>query len=244
MKLGILKADSVLEQFQERHGDYPDMFVRRLGENAPSAIEFQTYDVEHGEYPSTVDECDGYLITGSKKSVYDDEPWIKDLQQYVVTLSECKKPLVGICFGHQMVAQALGGKTEAAAVGWGVGVHTSEVQVRTAFMQPPLDSVKLLVSHKDQVTSLPDDVTVLAGSRFCPVSMYLVGEHIFCMQGHPEFRPEYSRDLMQMRRELLGEEVFSEGISSLEEAIDADTIARWILQFVTAAASRYAAAGA
>lgn len=243
MKLGILKADSVLEQFQAEHGDYPDMFIRRLGTNSESAIEFKTYDVEHGEYPAHVDDCDGYVITGSKKSVYDEESWIKELELYVVELHEIKKPLVGICFGHQMVAQALGGKTEAAEVGWGVGVHRSQIQAQAAFMQPPLPEVKLLVSHKDQVTALPDHATVLASSDFCPVSMYLVAEHIFCMQGHPEFRHDYSRDLMQMRRELLGEEVYVNGISSLDETIDADTTARWILQFLMAAAQRYAAAG-
>ncbi|MFN3238443.1 MAG: glutamine amidotransferase-related protein [Pseudomonadales bacterium] len=127
MKIGILKADSVLEQFQPEHGDYPDMFVRRLGDNAPESVEFATYDVEHGVYPNHMDDCDGYVITGSKKSVYDDEDWIRALEAYVVELHEHLKPLIGICFGHQLVAQALGGKTEAAAVGWGVGVHESTI---------------------------------------------------------------------------------------------------------------------
>lgn len=243
MKVGILKADSVLEQFQPVHGDYPEMFVKRLSENAETPLSFQTYDVEHGEYPEDIDECDGYVITGSKKSVYDDEPWIAQLQAFVVTLDAHRKPLLGICFGHQMVAQALGGKTEAASVGWGVGVHTSKIQREPSFMQPPAESIKLLVSHKDQVTSLPKDAEVIATSDFCPVSMFVIGQHILCMQGHPEFRHEYSRDLMNMRREVLGEAVFSNGLASLEESINADQVARWMLQFLNQAAAHYAAAG-
>lgn len=243
MRIGILKADSVLKQFQPAHGDYPDMFERRLGANAKPDTTFQTYDVEHFEYPVDIDECDAYVITGSKKSVYDDEPWIKQLEAFVVRLNLARKPLAGICFGHQLVAQALGGKTEAAAVGWGVGVHESRIDQTQSYMQPALPTAKVLVSHKDQVTVLPTGASLLASSDFCPNSMYQVQEHIFCMQGHPEFRPEYSRDLMEMRREILGEEVYQAGVASLDKGLDSDVIAVWILQFLKQASKHYAAAG-
>jgi GMP synthase-like glutamine amidotransferase len=244
MKIGILKADSVLPQFQPDHGDYPDMFIRRLGDNAPESLEFITYDVEHGVYPSHMDDCDGYVITGSKKSVYDNEDWIRQLERFVVALHEQRKPLIGICFGHQLVAQALGGKTEAAQVGWGVGIHESAIRAQAPYMQPALDEVRVLVSHKDQVTRLPEGANLLASSEFCPNSMFQIGEHIFCMQGHPEFRAEYSKDLMNMRRELLGEAVYAAGIDSLQQDLHSDTIARWIVQFIVAAKTSYAAAGA
>ena len=242
MKIGILKADSVLEQFQPDHGDYPAMFMKRLGENSPVDVEFETYDAEHGVYPEHIDKCDGYLITGSKRSVYEDEPWIQKLEAYVVELNEKQKPLVGICFGHQMVAQALGGKTEKAPAGWGVGVHTSQVVATKPFLEPALEAASMLVSHQDQVTELPEGAELIAASDFCPFSMYQVGDHIFCMQGHPEFRHEYSRDLINMRRELIGETTFDSGIASLEQTLDSDTVALWIIQFFEQASARYAAA--
>lgn len=241
MKIGILKADSVLEQFQPDHGDYPDMFVRRLGDNALGEISFATYDVEHGQYPQDLDECDAYVITGSKKSVYDPEQWIFDLQDYVILLHQAKKPLAGICFGHQLVAQALGGKTEPANVGWGVGVQSYSMSKRKPYMQPALDDIKVLASHKDQVTLLPEGAELLASSDFCPHSMFQVADHIFCMQAHPEFRPGYSQDLIHMRRELIGEETFQSGVASLAQAIDSDVVATWVLQFLGAAAKDYAA---
>jgi GMP synthase-like glutamine amidotransferase len=232
MKIGILKADSVLPQFQGEFGDYPDMFVARLAANSESEVTFHSYDVEHLEYPENLDDCDGYVITGSKKSVYDDEPWIHRLEQYVRVLHSAKKPLVGVCFGHQLVAQALGGKTQSAAEGWGVGVHTNQLVKQQDFMEPQLEAFRVLVSHKDQVTSLPDGAVKLASSDFCPNAMYQVDDHILCVQGHPEFVKAYSQSLINLRQEILGEELFEQGVASLEQPLDSDTLARWILNFI------------
>ena len=142
MKIGILQADAVLDQFQPEFGDYPAMFQTMLEKAAESVLEMNIevvhFDIEHGTYPDTVDECDGYIITGSKKSVYEDEPWIHRLRDYVGELHNAKAKLVGICFGHQMIALALGGSTEAADVGWGVGVHKSTI-VQTSNYQPEGD---------------------------------------------------------------------------------------------------------
>lgn len=242
MKIGILQADSVLPQFQDIHGDYPDMIMDRLEDNSETEIEFEIYDVEHGHYPDAIDDCDGYVITGSKKSVYDDEHWIETLGQYVQDLYVVKKPLIGICFGHQLVAQALGGRTQASEKGWGVGVHRSHVIKPQDFMQPHLDDINVLVSHKDQVSMLPMNAELIASSEFCPNSMYQIGGHIFCLQGHPEFVPNYSSDLMDMREEILGPEVHQAGKNSLSKPLDSDVIAKWILTFLEQAKSRYAAA--
>ena len=157
MIVGVLQADSVLAQFQEKHGNYPEMFRRTLGRVDPG-VEFKDYNVELGEYPSNLDDCDGYVITGSKKSVYDDEPWIQHLSDFVRALHDRRKKMVGICFGHQMVAHVLGGKTEPARQGWGVGIHQYQIITKHDFMRPGADEFGLLASHKDQVTELPDGV--------------------------------------------------------------------------------------
>ena len=122
MKLGILKTDTVRPEWVPEFGEYPDMFVDLLGQADPD-LQFQVYDVENGEYPADIDEVDAYLITGSKSSVYDDKAWIGELMDFVRELDQRRKKLVGICFGHQLVAQALGGKTEKSSKGWGVGLH-------------------------------------------------------------------------------------------------------------------------
>ena len=128
MRIGILKTDSVRAEFQREFGDYPAMFRAMLMASADDIpIEFQDYDVQRGEYPASLDECDAYLITGSRESVYDDKPWIHRLAQFVRELDAAQHPLVGICFGHQLIAHVLGGETRQADVGWAVGVHETVV---------------------------------------------------------------------------------------------------------------------
>ena len=236
MRIGILQADAVMEQFQPAHGNYPGMIAGILGRAATELnldVECRNYDVEHGIYPNATDECDAYVITGSKKSVYDDDPWIAALKEYTCELHQEEKKLVGLCFGHQLVAEALGGKTLGADVGWCVGIHESEVIQPQWFMSDDeLDRFQLIVSHKDQVVQLPEGAQLLASAEQCPNSMYCVGDHILTMQGHPEFTREYSRDLMEMRREILGVETYNEGVASLAKTLEKDIVARWIIRFI------------
>lgn len=237
LTLGILQPDVVMDVFQPEFGDYPAMVEGILADaaEADEVLDFRVFDVQHGEYPPAVDDCDAYLITGSRNSVYDDEPWIAVLEEYVRTLDRCRKPLVGICFGHQIVAKALGGETALARGGWGVGIAASEVIKPAAFMQPPLEEFGLVVSHRDQVTCLPPGATLHASSEHCPHSLFTVASHILSLQGHPEFEPGYSRALMDMRRELIGEKTWEDGVLSLDHKSHRREIARWILNFVARA---------
>lgn len=235
LTIGILQADSVLEQFQPKHGNYPEMIMEVLGQAAAALdteVRFVNYNVEHGEYPASVNECDGYVITGSKKSVYDDEPWIHDLIDYVRLLDTQQKKTVGLCFGHQLIAEALGGKTLGAEAGWGVGVHDSELIRQPWFIDQDADHYTLIVSHKDQVVSLPDGAERLATSDFCPNSMFVLGDHMLGVQGHPEFKKAYSRDLMDMREDILGPETYGRGVASLEQPLMRDDVARWVMRFL------------
>ncbi len=236
MKIGILQADSVLDQFQPVHGNYPGMIAGTLGQAADElqvVAEFVNYDVEHGVYPDAIEECDGYVITGSKKSVYDDEPWIEPLKAFTRELHAAEKKLVGLCFGHQLIADALGGQTLGAETGWCVGIHRSEVLHSSWFMEDDeLSFYTLIVSHRDQVMLLPEGAQLLASAEQCPNSMYSIGDHIFTMQGHPEFNREYSRDLMEMRRDILGPETYRAGVASLDEPLMRDIVSRWIIRFI------------
>lgn len=236
MIIGILQADHVVEQFQSAHGDYPEMIESILNQAALAETghdwTFVTFDVEQGIYPDSIDDCDGYVITGSKKSVYDEDVWITDLKNYVIELDANRKPLVGLCFGHQLVADALGGKTSSADVGWGVGIHESEIVAHRWFINADSTSFNLIVSHKDQVVTLPVGAERLASSDFCPNSMFCIGDHVFTMQGHPEFDRNYSRDLMNWREEILGPRVYREGMASLNAPLSRDHVARWIIKFI------------
>jgi GMP synthase-like glutamine amidotransferase len=231
MKLGILKTDAVRPEWASNFGEYPDMFTALLG-RVDSSLEFVTYDVEEGEYPGDVDEVDAYLITGSKSSVYDDKPWIATLMDFVRTLNARKKKVVGICFGHQIVAHALGGKTAKSSKGWGVGRHTHRFDVIPAWHDGGESDFDILVSHQDQIVENANGATVLASSDFCENAVVQLEDHILTFQGHPEFVSGYSREIMELRREAIGEGVYANGVASLSKEAEGDRVARWIVSFL------------
>ncbi len=238
MRIGILKTDSVREEFQSEFGDYPAMFRAMLMASADDEpIEFRDYDVQRGQYPVSIDECDAYLITGSRESVYDDQPWIHRLAEFVQQLDAAQHTLVGICFGHQLIAHVLGGETRAADVGWAVGVQETQVLSPADWMLPYRERFGLLSSHKDQVVRLPERAEVFASTPFCPNSGFTIGEHILTFQGHPEFSKGYSRALIELRRELLGEPGYNNGVESLAKPVHQSMVGRWIINFIASNAA-------
>jgi GMP synthase-like glutamine amidotransferase len=231
MKIGILQTDSVRPELIDKFGDYPDMF-RSLFRKVDPALSFETYDVQHGKYPSTIHDCDGYVTTGSKASVYDDETWIKALLHYIIQLNKNNKKLLAICFGNQLVAEAFGGKTEKSPKGWGVGVHTVNIHARKPWMQPEQETFNIVVSHQDQVTQLPVNAELIAGNTFCPNSMFQLGDNILTIQGHPEFSKPYAKTMMQYRADKIGQNMFKDGIDSLKKSTDELSIAKWFIEFL------------
>ena len=232
MKLGILKTDAVRPEWVREFGEYPDMFIALLRQADPD-LEFAVYDVEQGQYPMDIDEVDAYLITGSKSGVYDDKPWIATLMVFVRELHRRRKKLVGICFGHQLVAQALGGRVEKSPKGWGMGLHTHRFHNAPSWHDQDDMALDILVSHQDQVLEVADDAHVLAGSDFCENAVCQVGDHILTFQGHPEFVPRYAREIMLHRRETIGEEVYTQGMASMSGTHQGQRVAWWIHNFLT-----------
>ena len=218
-------------EWRTRFGDYADMFAIALGGAFDPRPSFEFFDVRRGCYPGRIEDCDGYLITGSRASVYDDEPWILRLKDFVRELHEARTKAVGICFGHQLIAAALGGVVDRAAAGWGVGVHAWEVVDNEPWMRPRLHELRLLASHQDQVEVLPQGARLLAASGFCPNAAFAIENHVFAVQGHPEFTRDYARFLMSRRRETLGG-AYGPGMESLNEPTNEAVVAQWIAGFL------------
>ncbi len=231
MKLGLLQCDDVTPSLQAVHGNYPAMFERLLHDYFP-ALELQVYRTQDGELPDSVDSCDAYLTTGSRHGVYDPLPWIETLQRFVVELWEASRPLVGICFGHQLMAQALGGEVRKSDKGWGVGVSFNQVTERMPWMEPWQSKLDLIVSHQDQVVILPPQAQVLARSDFCEYYVVQYGEHFLSVQGHPEFCKAYSRDLMDSRKGRIPDPVLRAGHASLHAEVDGGLMMRWVANFL------------
>ena len=214
LTIGILLTDHVLEDLQVKHGDQNDFYDKIFSEAGPY-IKLKIYDVTANEYPQEIEECDGYLITGSKLSVYDDVQWIRDLENFVCLLNNNKKPLLGICFGHQLIAKALGGEVSKARVGWVLGLQEYVFHNNFPWIENLNENVKLIHSHQDQVIQLPEGTTLVASNDSVPNAMYFIGDHIMSIQGHPEFTNEYAYDVVCKRKDILGEERFQLAEESL-----------------------------
>jgi len=231
VKIGILQCDDVKDSLQAAYGNYPQMFSELLLELLPDC-ELPIYRVLDGQLPESPRACDAWLITGSKFGVNDGLPWIEALSEFVCTLWEQKIPLIGVCFGHQLMAHALGGVVRQSEKGWGVGLSFNQVIERKPWMEPFQTQLDLLVSHQDQVVILPPQAEVLASSEFCPYYLIQYGDCFLSVQGHPEFCKDYCRDLMQMRGLALPPARLRAGLASLSAEADSALMMRWIVRFM------------
>ena len=229
MKIGILAAGDTPRSLAETYGHYPEMFEGLL---AGRGYGWQVFDVPNGDYPARPEDCDAYLVTGAAAGVYDPDPWIARLLAFLRE-ARGKARLVGVCFGHQAIAQAFGGEVIKSPSGWGIGLHTYAVKDQRGWMDPP-PAFSLSASHQDQVVGLPPATAVLAGSDFCPNGMLAYGDDAISLQLHPEFAADYSKALIEARRRVgrLPDDLATDAIESLQRPDDHARIAGWIAGFL------------
>lgn len=230
MKIGILNADTISPDWAEKYGQYPEMFSKVFWD-VNSSIKFKTYEVQNDDFPQNINECDAYLVTGSKADAYADLPWILNLKQFVRTLNNHHKKIIGICFGHQLIAEALGGKVKKSKNGWHVGVDLLKFNTEISDYGKPGEEIKLIFSHQDEVATLPQTAKLLAGSQLCPNGMFIMN-NVICFQGHIEFSPDYARALFSSREELIGSVKYTNACNTLGKKTDELIVVQWILDFL------------
>ena len=231
MKVGLLECDHVRDDLLPIAGDYRQMFADLFNRHAPQ-LELASFDARNGEFPASVDACEAFVCTGSRFSAYDQDDWIQELKGFIRQLRDANKPFVGICFGHQVLAEALGGKVEKAEQGWGIGVHGLNVVKHETWMQPEQISCGIQYSHRDQVTRLPENSVLLGESDHCPVAMFQVGETMLGVQGHPEFPAAYTEALVRGRADLIGTEKVN--AAKFDAPTDEAVITNWLAKFLNA----------
>jgi GMP synthase-like glutamine amidotransferase len=219
MLIGILQTGEAPEGLLEK-GDYPDMFVRLL---EGYGFDFRTWRVLDLEFPETVQEADGWLITGSKFGVYEDHAFIAPLEQFIRDAFAARVPVAGICFGHQVMATALGGKVEKYAGGWSVGPTQYDFDGET---------LTLNAWHQDQVTAPPPGAEVIAATPFCAYAGLAYDDRGISVQPHPEFRDDFIAGLIESRgRGLVPDPLLDAAKDRLGQPNDAGRIAARIADF-------------
>ncbi len=232
MVIGLLNAFTREEEEQTGTAEI-DAFRDLLSQSLPgwNLCEFR---LTEGELPADAAECDAWLITGSPQGVYDDHPWIDRLSSFIRSAFAAGRPQVGICFGHQILAHALGGRAEKSSQGWGIGLHRFDLGESPEWLTPIVDQPALYFCHQDQVVRLPPGATWLGGDARCPNAMFAIDRRVLGIQGHPEFTPGFMTGLVEVMRPQVGPAAADRAVDSLADGVpDSDTFARWIANFLS-----------
>ena len=223
MKLGILETGYPPGNLADEFGNYPQMFEQLLG----PGFQVESYDVQNGQLPAPGGHG-AYLITGSPAGVYDPLPWIEPLMQFIRSANGAK--MIGVCFGHQVMAEALGGHVEKSNKGWGAGLHRYTV-VRS---EPWIDTngtIAIPASHQDQVILQPPNTEVVAASDFTPfAALAWTDRPAISFQFHPEFSPAFAKALIEKRYDVVPNP--ETAIASLQAPNDNQVVGGWIRRFL------------
>ena len=231
MKIGLLICGRLPNAMERRGVNHARLLRDWLGPAAGKAT-FRTFLAYSGKLPPKIDSCDCYFVSGSASSMVDREKWMVALCNFLLVAAKAQVPVIGICFGHQALAQALGGRAAIAPKGWELGVKSWKIVREEGWMRECSKKLTLLSIHRDQVVKLPPRSVRVASNDRCPNGLFRLANHAIGMQGHPEFTPEIFAELLETRKTLFSDEERKAALDSLDQPTHASDMARWCVNFV------------
>lgn len=242
MKIGILETGPVVDSLVGRYGQYHDFFARLIHPH-DDTITFVNFVVHQNEMPDSPTDADGWLITGSKYGAYEEHSWIPPLETFLRDALANEIPVAGICFGHQILAQAMGGMVVNSDKGWGLGPQDYELINSPSWLTNPISTFRTNAVHQDQVVTTPENTTVLARNDFCEFAALAYGDPeapiALTVQPHPEFDAEFTADLIEARRgSVFPEDLSDKAMNDLGLPLNNVDWGRWITSFFHAAWDR------
>ena len=234
-RIAILNNNTDTSAFAQRFADDGQKVAAGLREQRPD-WQYEVWHARDGDLPAEPEPFDGWVLTGSVASVNDDAPWMRRLAALLRHLHARQVPLVGLCFGHQMVAQALGGRVGPSPGGWRIGTapthYHREACAALPWMQPAQDTLTLFAAHQEQVLQPPPETVVLGGDDFAPCGAMLVGRHVFTTQYHPELSREFMQALLDTYGTQWPAPLVQQARRQVLQPVDAALFMRWAAQFL------------
>jgi GMP synthase-like glutamine amidotransferase len=229
-RITIIETGRVPGKYRERHGSFPDMFERMIRAEDPSAA-VEVVSIPNGEALPDARQLEAILITGAAAGVYDGLDWIAPLEEFVRTAHAHKTPMVGVCFGHQLIAQALGGVVRKSEKGWGIGRHVYRVTPDNGVIED--EQLAIACSHQDQVVEPPEGARTILFSQFTPhAGLHYANGTTLSVQPHPEFDAGFAHVCCELREGHAPDRVVTTAKASLAEPLDSAKLGGAITRFL------------
>ena len=236
LKIGLLICGKLPSAIERRGISHARLIEDWLGPNVKGG-DFRTYRAFTGKMPPKINSCDCYFVSGSASSMLDQQPWQQELSNFLLVAAKAQVPVIGLCFGHQALAQALGGRVAKAPKGWELGIKSWKVIREEGWMRECGKKLTLPSIHRDQVVKLPPRSMRVASSERCANGLFRLANHAIGIQGHPEFPPEILGELIEIHTDLFDAKEKANALASLDQPTDAKDMSRWCANFVTVHAS-------
>lgn len=231
MQIGIINCGDIPSKLKGITPDYSLLFIK-IFSKIGADFTYKVYDAYKNQLPTQIESSDAYILTGSKYSAYDSFDWIESLLGFIRNVADRKIKIIGICFGHQVIAEALGGKVIKHPDGWGLGIREFEIIEKKSWMAPELDRCRLIFSHQDQVVTLPKHAEIIATDPFCQIQAYTMNSHILGIQGHPEFTRSFTLNLLRLREDMMNKNCYKKAEESLSTKCNSLEIVKWMANFL------------
>lgn len=238
MKITIVQTGAVPSHLQAEHEDYPQMFRKMFASTGVEGFTFDDIDACGPDGLPDPASLEAILITGSPAGVYEDHHWLDPLRAFIRSAYAANIPMLGVCFGHQIIADALGGEVRKSEKGWGLGRHTYSVANDLPFALDLPAQINVACSHQDQVITPPAEARVFLSSPFAPNAGLAYANGVtLTMQPHPEFEDSYAQALVEMRRGRATDEVIETALQSMRINSDTMALRHTIMRFFSTASS-------
>ncbi len=236
MIVTVLHVGDVPAPLKAEFGPYVPMFERMFA-RIDAGFTFDVIHIAEGAPFPDLADVEALLIPGSAAGVYDDLEWMEPLRAFIRKAYAARTPMLGVCFGHQVMADALGGDVRKSEKGWGLGRHTYRVAAGSAAEHIFGDNAAIAASHQDQVISPPSCAKAYLSSDFTPNAGLVYDNGVaLSMQPHPEFDVAYSKALCDLRlSEKFGQQKVDTAKATLDQPLDNDRAAQLLANFLKSA---------